>query len=67
MMEKRWNAKNLITLQELAAYLQIKERTLYSWAQRGKIPGFKLGNVWRFKMEDIESWIAEHKRGPSRP
>ena len=56
----------LMTLADVANYLQIKERTIYQWAQQGNIPSFKLGNVWRFKREDIDLWIEERKRDTPR-
>lgn len=56
----------LITLSEVAEYLQIAERTVYQWAQRGKIPSFKIGNVWRFKRDDIDQWIEDRKRDTPR-
>ena len=49
--------EKLMTIQDVAEYLQIKERTIYSWVQNGKIPGFKIGNTWRFEREDIDLWI----------
>lgn len=60
------DSERLMTLQDVAEYLQIKERTIYSWVQNGKIPGFKLGNTWRFKREDIDLWIEERKRDTPR-
>lgn len=66
MEEKERTPEKLMTLQEVADYLQIKERTIYQWAQLGKIPGFKLGNIWRFKREDIDTWIEEQKQNTPR-
>jgi PTS system nitrogen regulatory IIA component len=51
----------LMTLADVAVYLQIAERTVYQWAQRSQIPSFKLGNVWRFKRSDLEKWIENRK------
>ena len=56
------NPDRLMTLSEVANYLQLKERTLYQWAQQGWVPGFKLGNLWRFQREDIDRWIEAQKR-----
>ena len=53
--------QQLLTLFEVSEFLQIGERTIYQWVQKGTIPGFKLGNVWRFRREDIEAWIEEQK------
>ena len=51
----------LMTLSEVAEYLKIAERTAYGWVKAGKLPGFKLGNAWRFDRADIKKWVQEHK------
>ncbi len=56
----------LMTLSDVAEYLQIAQRTVYQWAQRSQIPSFKLGNVWRFKRSDLEAWIENRKRETPR-
>ncbi len=47
----------ILTLEEVAKYLRVSERTVYDWAQKGEIPGGKLGTAWRFKRTDIEEWV----------
>lgn len=49
----------IMTIQEVALYLKIKEKTAYRLASEGKIPGFKVGGSWRFQKLDIENWINE--------
>ena len=56
-----------MTLEEVAAYLRVSERTIYEWAQKGKIPGGKLGTSWRFRREDLEHWISEQLTAPTSP
>jgi excisionase family DNA binding protein len=51
----------ILTLKEVAQYLKLAEKTAYRLAAEGKLPGFKVGGSWRFKKEDIESWIAKQK------
>ncbi|MBL4584246.1 MAG: helix-turn-helix domain-containing protein [Pseudomonadales bacterium] len=51
----------ILTLKEVAEYLKLAEKTAYRLAQKGKLPGFKVGGSWRFKREDIESWIEQQK------
>ena len=51
----------ILTLKEVAEYLKLAEKTAYRLAAEAKLPGFKVGGSWRFKKEDIESWIAEQK------
>ncbi len=47
----------IMTIEEVAAYMRVSERTVYDWAQKGELPGGKLGTTWRFKREDVENWV----------
>lgn len=51
----------ILTLKEVAEYLKLAEKTTYRLAQKGQLPGFKVGGSWRFKREDIENWIEQQK------
>lgn len=53
----------IMTIQEVAAYLKLKAKTAYRLAADGKIPGFKVGGSWRFRRKEIEAWIDEQSRG----
>ena len=52
-------ASEILTIEEVARYLRVSERTVYEWAQKGEIPAGKIGTVWRFKKDDIENWVDE--------
>lgn len=47
----------ILTLDEVAAYLKAGKRTVYRFAQNGDIPAFKLGGAWRFRRSELERWI----------
>jgi excisionase family DNA binding protein len=47
----------ILTLDEVAAYLKAGKRTVYRFAQNGDIPAFKLGGTWRFRRSELERWI----------
>ena len=49
--------KDILTIKEVAERLQVSERTVSDWAQKGEIPCGKLGNSWRFKRSDIDRWL----------
>ena len=49
---------NLITIKELSKYLQIKERTIYSWINKGIIPHYKIESTIRFKENEINEWLS---------
>jgi PTS system nitrogen regulatory IIA component len=50
---------DILTLEEVAKYLRVSERTVYDWAQKGEIPSGKIGTVWRFKKSEIKKWVNE--------
>jgi PTS system nitrogen regulatory IIA component len=50
---------DILTIEEVARYLRVSERTVYDWAQKGEIPSGKIGTVWRFKKNEIERWVNE--------
>lgn len=49
----------ILTIKQVAAYLQVTERTIYRLAAAKKIPAFKVGGTWRFSRTDIDSWIKQ--------
>jgi excisionase family DNA binding protein len=53
--------EQLLDIKEVAAYLRVKESTVYTWAQEGSIPAFRLGRLWRFRRADLDAWL-EGKR-----
>ena len=53
-----------MSLPEVATYLGMAERTIYVWAQQGKIPAFKLGSSWRFRRSEIDAWLETQRSGP---
>jgi excisionase family DNA binding protein len=53
--------EEILTLKEVAQYLKLTEKTAYRLAAEKKLPGFKVGGSWRFKMSDLEAWIEEQK------
>lgn len=51
----------ILTLPEVAILLKVAEKTVYTMAQKGQIPAFKVRGQWRFKHDDIDRWIDEQK------
>lgn len=47
----------ILTLEEVAAYLKAGKRTVYRLAQKGDIPAFKLGGTWRFRRSELDTCV----------
>jgi excisionase family DNA binding protein len=48
---------DVMTFEEVMAYLRIPRSSLYKLAQEGKIPSQKVGRHWRFRRRAIERWL----------
>ncbi len=55
----------IMTIEEVAEYLRVSERTVYDWVQKGQLPGGKLGTTWRFKRAEIENWVNRRLNAPA--
>jgi len=47
----------ILTIEEVAAYLRLTPQTIYRWAQEKRIPAVKLGKEWRFRRSIIDQWL----------
>lgn len=54
---------DVLTIEELAAYLKISKSTAYKLVREGRIPSQKVGRHWRFLREAIDSWLAQMPAG----
>lgn len=50
-----------LTLPEVAQLLKVAEKTVYTMAQKGELPAFKVRGQWRFKRVDLDMWVEEQK------
>ena len=53
---------NIVTAKEVGQYLKLSESTIYKLAASGEIPGFKIGDSWRFDMDEILKQIRGAKK-----
>lgn len=50
---------DVLTIEDLAAYLKIPKSTLYKLVREGGIPSQKIGRHWRFRKEAIDVWLGK--------
>ena len=51
--------REYLTVEEVAQRFGVNPTTVYRLAQRGTLPGFKVGNQWRFSRQMLELWVAD--------
>jgi len=52
--------EQLLTIKEVAEYLNIDRFTVYRLLAQKKLPAFKVGNQWRFHRKMIEAWLRKN-------
>lgn len=52
MKEDRW-----LSVDEISAYLGIRRDTVYKWIRRRNLPAHKAGRLWKFRKEEVDSWV----------
>jgi excisionase family DNA binding protein len=51
-------AREVMSLGELAQWLEVDEETVRSLAEAGELPGRRLGDEWRFARAAVLDWLA---------
>ncbi|HBT88459.1 helix-turn-helix domain-containing protein [Desulfobacter sp.] len=51
-MEDRW-----LSVEEIAQYLGVSKDTVYTWINKKKMPAHKIGRLWKFKKEQVDTWV----------
>ena len=61
MKENReFMAEQLLTLEQVADYLNVDKFTVYRLLNDKELPAFKVGNQWRFKRKLLENWLMKN-------
>jgi excisionase family DNA binding protein len=46
---------------EIAKQLDVEVETVRAWLRRGELTGYKLGNDWRVKPTDLQSFLEKRR------
>lgn len=71
VMEARSAEPNdVLTVQEVASYLKVTTKTVYTLLKASQLPHFRVGRAVRCRRVDVESFIAQglsqHREGAHR-
>ena len=62
-MNSNTKENEILTISQVAEYLQLSEMTTYKLVQDGRIPAFKIGRSWRVSKSDLKDLIENLKKG----
>lgn len=46
-----------VNVNDIADYLSVSTDTIRSWIRQEKIPCYKLGKMYKFKLSEIDNWV----------
>ncbi len=53
----------LLTAQEVAAWLRIDVSTVLKWVREKRLPAVRIGKAYRFRRSDVYSWYEGRRNG----
>ena len=57
---------DLMTVDQVAAYLQLNKLTVYKFIRAGDLPAVRLGRSFRIRRADVDQFLEAHKVAPKR-
>jgi len=64
--DKAREGPEIMVLKDVAEYLNCHPVTVHRLVTCGELPAFRLGSNWRFRREDIDTWVAEYEVKPDQ-
>lgn len=49
---ERW-----ISLEDIAAHLDVSKDTIRAWIKKGTIPYYKVGRQYKFRVSEVDAWV----------
>ena len=57
-------SKEVLTVRDVARFLDVHPMTIYKYVKEGKIPAFKIGANWRIRRDSMRKWIDANEQQP---
>lgn len=55
-MPEKW-----VNLEDIAIHLSLSEDTVRAWVKEGKLPFYRAGKRYKFKISEVDAWVREGK------
>ena len=56
MQVEKW-----VNLEDVAEHLSISQDTVRTWIKEGKLPVYRAGKRYKFKISEVDEWVREGK------
>ena len=52
MQVEKW-----VNLEDVAEHLSLSQDTVRTWIKEGKLPAYKAGKRYKFKISEVDEWV----------
>ena len=66
MADRRPSELEFLKVEEVAALLKVKEKTVRDWIGRGELDAYKIGKEWRIRRDHLDQAIEARRVGTRR-
>lgn len=59
-MSKEYSEMQLekwVNLEDVAEHLSLSQDTVRAWIREGKLPAYKAGKRYKFKISEVDEWV----------
>ncbi|MBQ9063192.1 MAG: helix-turn-helix domain-containing protein [Eubacterium sp.] len=53
--------ERLYSVEEIANHIGVSKDTIRAWVKKETIPFYKVGRQYKFKLSEIDEWVASGK------
>lgn len=64
-MKKFSAEEDLLSVDDVAGYLEVSKATIYHWCRQGRLPCLKIGKSWRIRRAALENFLHRGERSPT--
>ena len=57
MTEINQDTEKWVNLEDIAKHLSVSKDTIRIWIKSGKLPFYKAGKMYKFKISEIDEWV----------
>ncbi|WP_174664617.1 helix-turn-helix domain-containing protein [Prosthecochloris sp. GSB1] len=51
-----------LSVDEIASHLGVNRETVYRWIEDKGLPGHRIGRLWKFNRQEVDSWVRNHNQ-----
>ena len=55
------NNEKWVNLSDIAEHLSVSQDTIRNWIKNGKLPFYKAGKQYKFRISEVDQWLTDGK------